>query len=63
MQYNKRMLETADHCSSNKSGLAAMDIQDKPPQPPFLMTSPLLLLKFLLSTTVQSTRKVTMKKQ
>lgn len=63
MQYNKRMLKTADHCSSNKTGLAAMDTQGEPLQPLFLMTSPLLLHKFLLSTTVQSTRKVTLKKQ
>lgn len=64
MQYDERMLKTAgDHRPSNKSGLAAMDIQDELPQPPFLMTSPLLLLKFLLSTIVQSARKVTVKKQ
>lgn len=53
------MLKTADHCPSNKSGLAAMDIHNEPPQPPFLMAS-LLLLKFLLSTTIQAAKKVTM---
>lgn len=36
MQYNGRMLKTGgNHCPSNKSGLAAMDIQDEPPQPLF----------------------------
>ena len=63
MQYNKRMLKTADHCLSKKSGLVATDIQDKPPRTPFLMPFPLLFLQFLLSTIVQSTRKGHMKKQ
>lgn len=44
MRYDETMLKIAgDHCPSNKSGLAAMDIQDGLPQHPFLMTSPLLL--------------------
>lgn len=55
MQCDGRMLKpAADHCPSSKSGLAAMAIQDKPPQPLCLMTSPLPLLQFLLATILQS---------
>lgn len=64
MQYDEKLLKTTgDHCPSTKHDLAAMDIQDKPPQPLFLMISPLLLLKFLLSTIIWFVRKVHVKKQ
>lgn len=52
----------ADHYHSNQSGLVPMDTHDETSQTSFLMASP-LLFQFLLSTTAQPTRKVTLRKQ
>lgn len=51
----------ADHCHSNQSGLVPMDTQDETSQTPSLMTS--VPFQFLFSTTVLSTRKVTLRKK